>query len=67
MRGLKWLDGGKPFEWFTLLAIVVNSIVLAMHNPFDPELGKSLDAIGMVLTLVFTVEMTVAPCCPPHP
>ena len=55
-------DGIKPFEMFTISAIFANSIVLAMYDtPTDVStpLNESLDVAGMVLTLVFTVEMII--------
>ena len=48
------------FEFFVILAIIVNSVFLAMYVPTeekDSPWNMMLDQAGMMFTLVFTVEM----------
>jgi hypothetical protein len=52
----------KWFDRVVLLAIILNTVILAMDSPgVDPESpkGKTLETINYILTAFFTVEMAI--------
>ena len=50
----------RVFEWFIIVSILVNSIIMAMYDYNDrfsrTTYNKVIDTIQISLTIVFTVE-----------
>jgi hypothetical protein len=50
----------RYFEYFIMLSIFINSLILALYNYSDrdsiTQYNKTLDIIGLVLTGIFTIE-----------
>jgi hypothetical protein len=53
----------KIFQYGILFVIVLNTLVLAIDNPFlDPETKDALDTLNDIFTWIFVFEVVVKAC-----